>query len=99
MRLWHLVLTVFLLACVLTAARSDAGRVAIVVFVVGLAEFACATTAIMALFRTVGAIGEARDLGSYLVAVSATVLVVFFGSLIMNSLLWLGVSLVQRVVT
>jgi hypothetical protein len=83
----------------LTVARSDAGRVAIVVFVVGLAEIICATTALMALFQTVGAIGEAKSIPAYTVALAATVLVVFVATVIMNSLLWFGVDLVQRVVT
>jgi hypothetical protein len=99
MRLWHLIFVTMLAACVLTAARSDAGRVAIVVFAVGLAEMFCGTTAILALFRTVGAIGEAKSVATYAVAMVATVLVVFFASILMNGLLWLGIALLQRVVT
>jgi hypothetical protein len=99
LRLWHFFLAIFLSACVLTAARSDAGRVAIVVFVFGLAEFICGTTAVMALFQTVGALGEAKRFSAYALALTATMLVTFVATIVMNALLWAGVGLVQKVVS
>jgi hypothetical protein len=99
LRLWHFFLAILLIACVLTATRSDAGRVAVVVFFFGLAEVVCGVTAIMALFQTVGAIGEAKHPWSYTVALAATFLVTFVATIVMNFILWLGVDLVQRVVS
>lgn len=98
MRLWHLIFLVMMAAIVLAVARESVGRVALVVFVTGLAEFILGTTFLMTLFRTFGALGEARRLTAYLEAVVATALVLIAASYIMNIVLWVGVWLVQRVV-
>lgn len=99
MRLWHIILAVVVLAAVMAAARDDVGRVALVVFFFGLGEFLLGTAALVTLFKTVGAIGQARHIGAYLGAVCATILVLVVASLVMNALLWVGVGLVQNVVS
>ncbi len=71
------------------------GRVAIVVFTTGLIEIVLATTAIMTLFQTVGAIGEARRITAYAEAVLATATVLTVASITMNAVLTVGVRLAQ----
>lgn len=98
MRIWHLFLAVLLVATVLGIGRDDIGRVSLIVFVVGLGEVVCGTTALMVLFQTVGALGSARQGAAYVEAVIATVLVLIVSSVVMNGLFWVGVWLVQQVV-
>lgn len=98
MRLWHLIFLVMMAAIVLTVAREPFGRVALVVFVTGLIEFILGTAFIMTLFRTFGAIGEARHILAYLEAIVATALVLIVAAYAMMAVLWVGVWLVQRVV-
>ncbi len=82
----------------LAVARDPVGRVALVVFLTGLAEIALGTTAIMTLFQTIGTIGAARRMATWVEALGATVLVVLGASFSMIAILWAGVWLVQRVV-
>jgi hypothetical protein len=96
MRLWHLVAAVLFVALLLSISRDEVGRVALIVFFTGLAEVFLGTTALMLLFRTVGGIGEAHDATTYIEAVSATLLVILIASLLMNGVLWVGVTLVQN---
>ena len=98
MRLWHFLLAVLLLGVVFAIARHEVGRVSLVVFVTGFAEFFLGTTAILALFQTFGSLGDARGLLEHAVAIVATILVLVVATLIMNAVLWAGVSLVQSVV-
>lgn len=98
MKLWHLFVVVLLVATVLAIGRSDVGRVSLIVFLTGLGEVACGTTALMLLFQTVGAIGSAGRRSAYVEAVAATALVLVVASVVMNSLFWAGIWLVQRVV-
>jgi hypothetical protein len=98
MRLWHFLLAVFFLGIIFALAREEVGRVSLVVFVTGFAEFFLGTMAIMALFQTVGSIGEARGITEHFLAIVATILVLIVAALVMNVVLWLGVSLVQSVV-
>ena len=94
MRLWHLFLGVCLLAVMLTVARDPAGRVAMVVFFTTLGEVALGTTAIMMLFQTVGAIGEAKGLYEHAEALFATTVVLALGTALMSALLFVGCWLV-----
>ena len=98
MRLWHLALAVVVVGALLAIGRDGVGRVALVVFFTGLAEFLLGTLALTTLFQTVGSIGEARGFQEYAIAVGATVLVLAAATLVMNSVLWVGVSLCQSVI-
>ncbi len=98
MRIWHLIVAVIITATFLTLWRDPVGRVALIVFVTGLGEVFFGLTALLALFRTIGAIGQARRLSAYAEALVATGLVLVVASALMNGLLWIGVWLVQRVV-
>jgi hypothetical protein len=98
MRLWHLLLGVFLVSILLAISREPVGRVAIVVFLTGLGELVVGLTAVMMLFQTIGAIGNAEDLLSYVTAIGATLVVLVAASVTMNALFWIGAELVQRVV-
>lgn len=98
MRLIHLLFAVFFIAIGMAIARDEVGRVALVVFFTGLGEFVFGLVAIMTLFQTIGAIGEAHRLQEYLQAIAATAVVLFVATATMNGLLWAGMSILQRVV-
>ena len=98
MRLIQLLLAVFFVAIILAIARDEVGRVALVVFFTGLGEFIFGLVAIMTLFQTVGAIGEANNPLACLQAIAATAVVLLVATATMNGLLWAGLSLLQVVV-
>jgi hypothetical protein len=98
MRLWHVMVLMFVLATLMAIWREPVGRVAVVVFAIGLAELVLGLAAVMTLFRTVGAFGQARRLIAYAEALLATTLVLLAASLSMNGVFWIGAWLVQRVV-
>jgi hypothetical protein len=97
MRLWHLLMAVFFAALVLMIARAEVGRVALVVFFTGLGEVVLGTTALMQLFRTIGAFGAARDFLAHVEALAATALVLILATASMNAVLWVGVALLDRI--
>ncbi|MEJ7638816.1 MAG: hypothetical protein WKF75_12790 [Singulisphaera sp.] len=94
MRLWHLVFAVAVVAVVMTLVRDDAGRVAVIVFGIGVGECAFATAALMALFQTVGAFGKARGPIAHAAAIAATTLVLATASTVMVAWLFAGAWLV-----
>lgn len=55
MRLWHLVLFVLFAGIILAIVRDTVGRIALIVFITALGEVVLGTTAVMALFQTIGA--------------------------------------------
>ena len=63
------------------------------------AEVACATAALMTLFKTVGSFGKAESLIAHAEAVAATALVLILATAVMTGLLWLMGSLLQKVVS
>src|SRR3954470_8228651 len=95
MRLWHLTLGVLITACVLSLSRDPAGAVAVIVFITGLGEVVLGTTAIMALFQTLGALGEARGLAAHAEALVATTVVLTVATAIMCGWLFIGAWIVQ----
>ena len=99
MRLWHLFFAVLLISVILTIARDPAGRVALVVFLTLVGETIAGLTAVMLLFRTVGAIGQAESPFAYVEALVATTLVLTVATIVMSSLLFFGAWLVQATVT
>ncbi len=98
MRVSHLILIIFFFAMLFTVAREPHGRVAIVVFFTGGVVLALTLLAIMTLFRTLGAFGEAKTVYAHLEALFATTLVVFVASISVNAVLWAGTWLCLRVV-
>ena len=98
MRIMHLFLIVFLAAIMLAAGRDTVGRVAMVVFFTGLAEFIVGTVAVMTLFQTVGSIGHARGLIEYAQAIAATAFVLLAATITMNLLLWIGIQVLRLAV-
>lgn len=95
MRLWHLVFGILVLALALTIARDPAGRVAVIVFFVGLAEVILGTSALLVLFQAVGAIGEAARPRAYAGAVAAATLVLTAATAIMVGVIFAGAWLVS----
>ena len=66
-----------------------------IVFFTGLGRLRRGLTAILALFQTVGAFGEARSLGAHVEALAATVLVLVVGSAVILGLMFAGALLVR----
>ena len=97
MRILHLIFLVFFSALILASAQEEMGRVALVVFFTGCAEFLFGLIAIMTLFKTVAAIGYANSVRAYAEAIGATALVLVVASATMNGVLWLGLLILQVV--
>ena len=98
MRLAHLVLAVALVACVLAASREPATRVCVVVLLTGMGEVVFGLAGVMALFQTIGALGEARSPGSHLEALAATAVVLTVATAFMSAWLFVGAWIVTAVV-
>src|SRR5262245_52263296 len=98
MRLWHLIAAVLFVALALAIGRDEAGRVALVVFCIGLMEVALGTTALMLLFRSVAQIGYARRPTAHVEAIAATALITFIAAVAMNAVFWVGAWVVQNLV-
>jgi hypothetical protein len=95
MRLWHLVVAILVLGIVLSIIRDPVGRVALTVFVTGLGEVVIGVTAVLALFQTIGALGEAKGLFAHAEALATTTLVLLLATGVMSSLLFVGAWLVR----
>jgi hypothetical protein len=95
MRLWHLFVVIIGIAMLLAIVRDQVGRVALIVFVTALGEAIFGTTAILALFQTIGGIGEAKGLFAHVEAVATTALVVVIATTVMACWLVAGAWLVQ----
>lgn len=95
MRLSTLAFLVLILALIFAIVRDEVGRVAVIVFFTGLGTVVAGLGSIMALFQTVGALGEARTVSAHVEALAATVLVLSFGSTLVLGLL-LGGGLLIR---
>lgn len=98
MRLWQMAFAIATLAVVMTIARDPIGRTFVIVFTTGLGEVVLGLTAIMALFQTVGAIGEAKRLSDHVEAIAATTAVLTVGSALMSAWLFVGAWLVTALV-
>jgi hypothetical protein len=95
MRLSTLVFAVLVLGTLMGIVRDEVGRVAVIVFFTGLSTCIAGVGSIMALFQTVGALGEARTIGAHVEALASTVLVLTVGSMLMLGLLFGGGLLLQ----
>jgi hypothetical protein len=95
MRLWHLLVAIMALSLIFTIIRDPVGRIALIVFLTGLGEVVIGTTAILALFETIGSLGEAKGVFAHAEAVAATALVLIIATTIMSSWLFAGAWLVQ----
>ncbi|WP_406696752.1 hypothetical protein V5E97_37770 [Singulisphaera sp. Ch08] len=98
MRLWHLTFAIVLIALGLTIAQDPVGVVAIIVFVTGLGEVVVGTTAILALFQTLGSLGHAKGLFAHAEALVATTVVLAVSTAIMTGWIFIGAWIVQVVV-
>ena len=99
MRFWHIVVSILALAIVLSICRDQVGRIALIVFVTALGEVVFGTTAVLALFQTIGSLGEAKGLFNHAEAVATTTLVLILATAIMSSWLFAGAWLVQASIT
>jgi hypothetical protein len=95
MRLWHLFVFILALSVILTIVRDQVGRIALIVFMTALGEVIIGTTAVLALFQTIGSLGEAKGLFAHAEAVATTALVLIIATTIMSSWLFAGAWLVQ----
>ena len=99
MRLWHLFVFILALACVMAIIRDPVGRIALIVFFTALGEVIIGTTAVLALFQTIGSIGEAKGLVAHFEAVASTTLVLFIATAVMWCCFFAGAWLVQASIT
>ena len=97
MRLWHLVVVILVVGILLAISRDVVGRIALIVFLTCLGEVVFGTTAVMALFQTIGALGMARGLFEHGQAVAATTLVLIGATAVMSTWLFMGAWLIQAV--
>ncbi|MGP0065372.1 MAG: hypothetical protein ACLQGP_17440 [Isosphaeraceae bacterium] len=95
MRLWHLFVFIFAMGVFLAIIRDPVGRIALIVFFTALGEVVIGVTAVMALFQTIGALGEAKSLVAHAEAVATTTLVLVLATAFMWSWLFVGAWLVQ----
>lgn len=95
MRISTLLFAVLVIATILAIVRDEVGRVAVIVFFTGLGACGGTLTAIMALFQTVGALGEARTLGAHVEALASTLLVLVVASTVILGVMFAGAVLVQ----
>lgn len=95
MRLSTLLFAILILATLMGIVRDEVGRVAVIVFFTGLGAVVVVLGAIMALFQTIGAFGEARSILSHVEALAATAVVLVVGSSVTLGLLFVGAQLVQ----
>jgi hypothetical protein len=98
MRLWHLVLTVALVAAGLTLARDPITRVLMLTLATGLGEVFFGLMTVMALFQTLGALGEAKGLYAHVEALAATTVVLAVGTAVMSGWLFIGFAVVAALV-
>jgi hypothetical protein len=98
MRLWHLVVVILALSLIFTIVRDPVGRIGLIVFLTALGEAVFGTTAVLALFQTIGALGEAKGLFAHAEAVATTALVLIIATTIMSSWLFAGAWLVQAAI-
>jgi hypothetical protein len=96
MRLWHLFVVILGLSLIFTVVRDPVGRIALIVFLTALGEVVIGTTAILALFQTIGSLGEAKGLFAHAEAVATTALVLIIATTIMSTWLFAGAWLVQH---
>jgi hypothetical protein len=95
MRLWHLFVFIIALGVVLAIIRDPVGRIALIVFFTALGEVVFGTTAVLALFQTIGDLGEAKGLVAHAEAVATTTLVLIIATAVMWFWVFAGARLVQ----
>ena len=98
MRLWQLLLGVAFVAALLVVGREPAGLVFLIVFSTAVGEVGFGLAAVMALFQTVGAIGEAKGFYEHFEALTATSIVLALGTVSMSACLFAGFWLIERLV-
>ena len=94
MRLWHVISVVAIAAFVLAISRDPAGIVFIVVFTTGLGEIGIGLVSVMALFQTIGALGEAKGFFAHIEAFTATTVVLAIATSAMSAWLFVGFWLI-----
>ncbi len=94
MRLSHALYGVATAAFIMALMRDPAGRAFVIVFVTGTGEMVLGLTAVMALFQTVGAIGEAKGLIAHAEALAATSVVLTLATGLMSGWLFAGFWLI-----
>ena len=99
MRISTTMLAVLVLAVVFTLLRDETGRVGVIVFITGLGVTIGGVAALMTLFETVGALGEARTWPACAQALVATALVLAVGSAGMLGAIFVGFHLVRLTVS
>ncbi len=95
MRLSTLVFAILVIGTILGIWRDEIGRVAVIIFFTGLGTVVAGVTSIMALFQTIGALGESKSIGTCVEALAATLVVLAVGSATMLGVMFGGGLLLQ----
>lgn len=95
MRISHLLLLVLAVAVGLAVGRERVGQVFLVFFLTGVGEVILGATAVMNLFKSVGAIGRAETPAAYLEAIAATALILAVATATMCGLLFVGGAILR----
>ncbi len=95
MRISTLVFAILVIGTILGIARDEVGRVAVIIFFTGLGTVIAGLTSVMALFQTIGALGEAQNLSAGVEALAATLVVLAVGSATMLGVMFGGGLLIQ----
>lgn len=98
MRLWHVIFGVAATAMVMALLRDPAGRAFVIVSVTGTGFVFLGLAAVMALFQTVGALGEAKSLLAHAEALAATSVVLTLATGLMSGWLFAGFWLIAQCV-
>ncbi len=90
MRLWHLSFAVGAASVMMAMARNPLTRAFLITLTTGLGAVFLGTTAVMALFQTIGALGEAKGLSAHLEAIATTSMVLGVATVLMSAWLFVG---------
>ena len=95
MRLWHLIYAVAAVSVMMRLARDPVSRVFLIVFVTGTGAVVLAMAALMALFQTVGALGEAEGFDAHAEAIAVTSAVLVVAAAAVTAWLFAGAWIVS----
>ena len=82
---------------ILSVSQNEYGRITLILFAIGMAEVVLGATALMHLFKSVGAFGKAKSLMAHAEALAATALILAVASLGMTAVLWVGGLVLQSI--
>jgi hypothetical protein len=98
MRLWQLLFAVAAVAVGMVLTQDPVTRVLMITMATGIGEVFLGLVSVMALFQTVGALGEAQGLHEHAEALGATAVVLAVATAVMSAWLFFGFWLIATFV-